>query len=176
MSEQWTLDKARRSFIEANWCAADDVCQCDRCAAGRVLVTRIAALEAELAEVKARPLNRYVHHLGMRVAQLESALRDVGGWGIHYFGADMPERWSSSSIGKRVRSALTTSETVVESPWTITKKEAIEPTHEAADAFWKYWRENGDTHKHGYYESTWGAINAALNASQAKIGGNDVKG
>ncbi len=34
--------------------------------------------------------------------------------------------------------------------------------HKAADAFWKYWKENGETHKHGYYESTWGAINAAL--------------
>jgi hypothetical protein len=34
--------------------------------------------------------------------------------------------------------------------------------HKAADAFWKYWEENGETHKHGYYESTWGAINAAL--------------
>ena len=34
--------------------------------------------------------------------------------------------------------------------------------HKAADAFWQYWRENGETHKHGYYESTWGAINAAL--------------
>lgn len=32
----------------------------------------------------------------------------------------------------------------------------------AADAFWQYWRENGETHKHGYYESTWGAINRAL--------------
>ena len=38
----------------------------------------------------------------------------------------------------------------------------INPTHEGADAFWKHWRENGDPHKHGYYESTWGAINAAL--------------
>jgi hypothetical protein len=37
--------------------------------------------------------------------------------------------------------------------------------HEAADAFWKYWRENGDTHKHGYYESTWGAINRALRST-----------
>jgi hypothetical protein len=37
-------------------------------------------------------------------------------------------------------------------------------THEAADAFWQHWRENGETHKHGYYESTWGAINAALKA------------
>lgn len=34
--------------------------------------------------------------------------------------------------------------------------------HKAADAFWKYWNENGETHKHGYYESTWGAINQAL--------------
>lgn len=37
--------------------------------------------------------------------------------------------------------------------------------HKAADAFWKYWRENGETHKHGYYESTWGAINAALSVA-----------
>lgn len=34
--------------------------------------------------------------------------------------------------------------------------------HEAADAFWAYWNENGETHKRGYYESTWGAINRAL--------------
>lgn len=34
--------------------------------------------------------------------------------------------------------------------------------HKAADAFWTYWRENGETHKRGYYESTWGAINAAI--------------
>ena len=33
-------------------------------------------------------------------------------------------------------------------------------SHEACDAFWEYWRDNGETHKHGYYESTWGAINA----------------
>ena len=45
------------------------------------------------------------------------------------------------------------------------KRICIKPTHEAADAFWKYWKENGETHKHGYYESTWGAINAALNTS-----------
>lgn len=38
----------------------------------------------------------------------------------------------------------------------------IRTTHEAVDAFWRYWRENGEAHKHGYYESTWGAINAAL--------------
>lgn len=34
--------------------------------------------------------------------------------------------------------------------------------HKAADAFWAYWNENGETHKRGYYESTWGAINQAL--------------
>ena len=32
--------------------------------------------------------------------------------------------------------------------------------HEAADAFWKTWEENHG--KHGYYESTWMAINAAI--------------
>lgn len=53
----------------------------------------------------------------------------------------------------------------VEAPkWTPTKA-CIVPTAEAADAFWKFWRENGETHKHGYYESTWGAINAALNST-----------
>lgn len=34
--------------------------------------------------------------------------------------------------------------------------------HKAADAFWEYWNANGETHKRGYYESTWGAINRAL--------------
>jgi hypothetical protein len=34
--------------------------------------------------------------------------------------------------------------------------------HKAAHAFWQYWMENGVPHKHGYYESTWGAINQAL--------------
>lgn len=34
--------------------------------------------------------------------------------------------------------------------------------HEACDTFWAYWKANGITHVHGYYESTWGAINAAL--------------
>lgn len=56
----------------------------------------------------------------------------------------------------------------IKSGWLKTIKPAINPTHEAADAFWKYWRENGETHKHGYYESTWGAINAALAASQSQ--------
>jgi hypothetical protein len=44
----------------------------------------------------------------------------------------------------------------------VPPRACIKPTHEAADAFWRHWRENGETHKHGYYESTWGAINAAL--------------
>lgn len=43
--------------------------------------------------------------------------------------------------------------------------------HEAADAFWKYWEENGETHKHGYYESTWGAINAALKLVGVTVSG-----
>jgi len=40
-------------------------------------------------------------------------------------------------------------------------------SHEACDAFWKYWKENGETHKHGYYESTWGAIRAYLKMAAA---------
>jgi hypothetical protein len=44
--------------------------------------------------------------------------------------------------------------------------------HHVADAFWKHWREYGDTHTHGYYESTWGAIFAALDAAiDAEEGG-----
>ena len=43
----------------------------------------------------------------------------------------------------------------------------VHATEAVANAFWKYWRENGETHKHGYYESTWGAINAALAASDS---------
>jgi hypothetical protein len=38
-------------------------------------------------------------------------------------------------------------------------------SHEACDALWKYWNENGETHKHGYYESTWGAVQAYMNRS-----------
>jgi hypothetical protein len=34
--------------------------------------------------------------------------------------------------------------------------------HKAADAFWTYWTTNGETHKRGHYESTWGAINRAI--------------
>jgi hypothetical protein len=34
--------------------------------------------------------------------------------------------------------------------------------HKAANAFWSYWQQNGETHKRGYYESTWGAINCAI--------------
>jgi len=44
----------------------------------------------------------------------------------------------------------------------VPPRACIKPTIKAADAFWRHWRENGETHKHGYYESTWGAINAAL--------------
>jgi len=40
--------------------------------------------------------------------------------------------------------------------------EALPLSHEACDAFWEYWKENGETHKHGFYESTWGAIRAYL--------------
>ena len=35
-------------------------------------------------------------------------------------------------------------------------------THKAVDAFWRVWMEVGEPHKHGVYESTWMAIDAAL--------------
>jgi hypothetical protein len=41
----------------------------------------------------------------------------------------------------------------------------IRPTHEGADAFWNAWKEFGETHKHGYYESTWIGINRAIKES-----------
>ena len=34
--------------------------------------------------------------------------------------------------------------------------------HQVADTFWRVWNENGEPHKHGFYESTWMAIDAAL--------------
>lgn len=51
----------------------------------------------------------------------------------------------------------------------------IFPSHEAADAFWKYWRENGETHKHGFYEATWGAINAALAVAGVQYANTEKK-
>ena len=39
-------------------------------------------------------------------------------------------------------------------------------THAAADAFWRVWRQVGIPHKHGYYESTWMAIDAAMRATE----------
>lgn len=51
---------------------------------------------------------------------------------------------------------------------TENKKTCIDPSMEAVDAFWDYWKENGETHRHGYYESTWGAINAALSVKTTK--------
>lgn len=38
--------------------------------------------------------------------------------------------------------------------------------HHVADAFWKSWEVNGVQHKHGYYESTWIALRAAIRASK----------
>lgn len=135
-----------------------------------VLASDYDALVAEMAEHKAEHTmsdnaNVLLHD---RIRSLEAALRywlpeEVDGMS---FAASEYERWQHD------RALLTSQETVFESPWVITKKQAIEPTHEAADAFWKYWRENGDMHKHGYYESTWGAINAALNASAPKTKAN----
>jgi hypothetical protein len=38
-------------------------------------------------------------------------------------------------------------------------------THSAADAFWDTWKKNNETHKHGYYESTWLAVDAAMSTN-----------
>ena len=35
-------------------------------------------------------------------------------------------------------------------------------SHEGCEVFWEYWKQNGETQKHGFYESTWGAINAYM--------------
>ena len=37
--------------------------------------------------------------------------------------------------------------------------------HAAADAFWAYWNKSGASREHGYYESTWSAIRAAIAAA-----------
>lgn len=39
--------------------------------------------------------------------------------------------------------------------------------HEVADAFWKAWKENGESGRHGYYESTWISIRAAITAARS---------
>ncbi len=38
--------------------------------------------------------------------------------------------------------------------------------HHVADAFWNSWKANGETHKHGYYESTWMSLRAAFIVAQ----------
>jgi hypothetical protein len=52
--------------------------------------------------------------------------------------------------------------------------------HCVADAFWWVWRENSKTHKHGYYESTWMALRAAIDsaiaAARGANGGGEAKG
>ena len=35
-------------------------------------------------------------------------------------------------------------------------------THEGVNAFWEVWKEVGEPHKHGVYESTWMAFRAAI--------------
>lgn len=67
--------------------------------------------------------------------------------------------WTPELIKRAIAAAATPGIPV---PANVRPAYRIVPTEDAADAFWKYWRENGETHKHGYYESTWGAINAAL--------------
>ena len=62
-------------------------------------------------------------------------------------------------IGLKVREIITERDAALAR---VKRLEDAPMSHKAADAFWKYWRENGETGKHGYYEATWGAIRAAL--------------
>lgn len=54
-------------------------------------------------------------------------------------------------------------EVLAETRDALDERVRIDATHEAADAFWTYWNKVGKTGKRGYFEATWGAINAALN-------------
>lgn len=47
----------------------------------------------------------------------------------------------------------------------------LKPTHEVADAFWSKYKELED--KHGYYESTWGALRAALSVAEFQCDPDD---
>ncbi|MCP5004664.1 MAG: hypothetical protein GY941_12110 [Planctomycetes bacterium] len=42
------------------------------------------------------------------------------------------------------------------------KKTIVCPSRRACAAFWKSWEENGETRKHGDYESTWMAVRAYM--------------
>ena len=42
--------------------------------------------------------------------------------------------------------------------------DGIQFSEKVAHEFWRVWEENGETHKHGFYESTWMSIWAALRA------------
>jgi hypothetical protein len=39
-------------------------------------------------------------------------------------------------------------------------------SHEGCTAFWDHWKENGESDKHGFYESTWGAVRAYLRKAE----------
>ncbi len=65
--------------------------------------------------------------------------------------------------GTALDSALARAEQKERSPGNIQQ-------HHVADAFWKSWAINGEPHKHGYYESTWMAIHAALDAARGETG------
>jgi len=46
--------------------------------------------------------------------------------------------------------------------------EGVQFSQKAAEEFWRVWKEVGEPHKHGFYESTWMAIWAALRVEPEK--------
>lgn len=86
--------------------------------------------------------------------------RDKRIFGPHFDVDKLHEMCSDKCLD--VRPAAQTAGVPEEGPFGLALNVRHKKCHEAADAFWTYWNENGETHRHGYYESTWGAINAAI--------------
>lgn len=86
--------------------------------------------------------------------------RDKRIFGPHFDVDKLHEMCSDKCLD--VRPAAQTAGVPEEGPFGLALNVRHKKCHEAADAFWTYWNENGETHKRGYYESTWGAINAAI--------------
>jgi len=130
---------------------------------GEVSAERLAFEEAE-------------RHLRQGWGKTDPATLYAEAWGkvrfhLPYLGGALAERASPLAAPAETSGDLT--ERPVEEPATAAMPASsgfinlalntLHPKcHEAAKAFWDYWEANGETHKHGYYESTWGAINRAI--------------
>lgn len=126
----------------------------------------IAALPVEQDEDAERPTITVSGPVGCgKSAVMEIIYRALRDAGLHPFSDQLAHERRMVDEQPRPRE---TAWELVESTRSALLR--FHPTHEAAEAFWRYWRENGETHKHGYYESTWGAINAALSAARRDHG------